>query len=74
MSHLSPSPAPGTPQTATKAYAVTAAGIVILVASAWVLDTGGTTAKELTSWVIQAVITSGLLGGLTWLVPNQAKR
>lgn len=74
MSHLPPSPAPGTPQTAAKAYVVTGVALVCFVALLWISDTGSVTPKELTSWVIQAVLASGLLGGAAWLTPNRRKR
>lgn len=76
MSHLRlpSSPAPGTPQTGTKAYVVTALALILYVAGQWVSDTGATTPKEVTSWCIQAVVLSGVLGSAAYLTPNRAKR
>lgn len=65
------SPTPGVDQTADKAYVVTAVALVVFVALLWIADTGGVTAKEFVSWVVQAIIASGLLGGAAWLTPNR---
>lgn len=67
------SPPPGTPQTATKAYAATAISFVTIVLSAWIADNGGVTAKEVGEWVLLGLVGSGITGGATWRIPNKAK-
>jgi hypothetical protein len=69
MSNLSP--APGTPQTPTKAYAATALAFLTVVLSAWIADDGGVTAKEIVAWIVSAAIGAGLTGGVTYKVQNK---
>lgn len=67
------SPAPGAPQSPTKAVAATVLAFVTIVAGAWISDDGGTTAKEVVSWVVMGLIGSGLTGGVTFQVRNKAR-
>lgn len=71
MSNLSP--APGTPQTPTKAYVATALAFLVVVAGLWINDDGGTTSKEIVSWIISGLIACGLTGGATYAVSNKPK-
>lgn len=71
MSNLSP--APGTPQTAYKAYAATALTCVVSFALFWVADEDPFTAKEVAEGVVGALIAGGLVGGTTLQVRNKAK-
>jgi hypothetical protein len=67
------SPAPGTPQTNTKAYVSGAVSGVIIVVSSWIADSPPATAKEWAAWIVAGVIGSGLTGAVTYKVPNRAK-
>lgn len=66
------SPAPGTPQTAYKAYAATALAFVTILVSAWIADDNGVTGQDVLGWVVAAVVGSGLTGGATFTVKNKA--
>ncbi len=64
------SPAPGTPQSPTKAYFATALTFLTIVVSAWIADDDGTTGKEIMTWVLSALVGSGLTGAVTYKVKN----
>lgn len=69
------SPAPGTPQTGYKAYAVAAAAIIVVIVQAYLNDDDGKfTSNEFLSALVTAVIASGILGGTAFVVKNKAKR
>lgn len=70
MSNLSP--APGTPQTGTKAYVATAATVVVAFVLVWVADEDPFTAKEAASAAVQALIAGGLVGIPTYAARNKA--
>lgn len=67
------SPAPGTPQTATKAYVATAISFVTTFVGVWVADTDPFTAKEVAQGLVTAAVASGLTGGATFVVKNRTK-
>lgn len=67
------SPAPGTPQTAFKAYAATAAGFVVTFVTFWIADTDPFTAKEVAQGLVTAAVSSGLVGTTAFAVKNRAK-
>ena len=68
-----PSPAPGTPQTATKAYVATALAFVTSFITFWIADVDPFTAKEVAQGLVLAAIGSGITGGTTLVVRNRAK-
>jgi hypothetical protein len=68
-----PSPAPGTPQTSTKAYVAAALTFVVLVLGSWIADDGGTSLKEFGEWVVAGIVGSGLVGVPVHLTRNKAK-
>jgi len=65
------SPAPGTPQTKTKAMVATALSFVTIVAAAWIADDGGVSGQEIIAWVVSGLVGSGLTGVATSQVPNK---
>lgn len=67
------SAAPGVPQTSTKAVVATVLAFLTILVSAWIADDGGASGQEILSWVISAVLGSGLTGGLTYQAKNVAK-
>jgi hypothetical protein len=67
------SAAPGTPQSPTKAIAATVLAFVTIFVSAWIADDNGATGQEILTWIISAVIGSGITGGATYQVKNKAK-
>lgn len=70
---LTPSPAPGTPQTGTKAIITAVGSAVLSFGMAWVIDTDPFTAKEAAAAGISAIVLGGGLGGITFWVPNSPK-
>lgn len=72
MSDLSP--APGTPQTATKAWWATGLTFAVAFVTFWVADDDPFTAKEAAQGVVSALIASGLVGGTAYQVPNRVKK
>lgn len=66
------SPAPGTPQTGTKAYVAAALAFAAIVLTQWISDDGGVTGKELASWILMGIVGSGLTGGVTYTTKNKA--
>jgi uncharacterized membrane protein YedE/YeeE len=69
MSNLSP--APGTPQTGTKAYLATGLTVVVAFVLLWVADKDPFTAKEAASAAVQALIGGGVVGVPTYLARNK---
>ena len=67
------SPAPGVPQTPYKAWAATALAFLTIFVSAWIADDGGTSGKEVMTWIISALVGSGLTGVTTFQVKNKPK-
>lgn len=67
------SPAPGTPQTAYKAYAAAALSFLALVLAYWIADAGSFTSKDLGEAILTALVGSGVTGGVTRYVRNAAK-
>jgi hypothetical protein len=65
------SPAPGTPQTPTKAVVSGIATGLVIFAGLWVNDEDPFTKKEAMEAFIQGVVGSGLIGGLTYAVRNR---
>lgn len=65
------SPAPGTPQTGTKAYVATVLAFLVLFVGQWIADTDPVTAKEVAAWLVYALIGSGLTGGATYITKNK---
>ena len=65
------SPNPGTPQTGTKAYVATALSGLVIFLGAWIADDGGVTGKEVASWVVMALVGSGVIGGATYRTKNK---
>lgn len=66
------SPAPGVPQTPYKAYAATVLAFVTIFVSAWIADDNGTNFQEVLTWVISALVGSGITGATTYQVKNKA--
>ena len=73
MSDYNDSPAPGVPQTATKAMVGTVLTFVTVVVSAWLADDNGASAQEVLSWVVSGLVACGLVGGAVFQVKNKAK-
>lgn len=71
MSNMSP--APGVPQTPTKAYTATALSVLATFGTAWVADVAPFTAKEAVASAIAALVAGGVIGGVTFLAKNKAK-
>lgn len=67
------SPAPGTPQTGTKAVVATAVSFVCAFVALWVADTGHFTPKEIAADIVASAIASGLTGGAAFVVKNKPK-
>lgn len=67
------SPAPGTPQTATKALVATVLTAVTVFVSAWIADDNGTSTQEVLSWIVSALVAAGVVGYPTYQVKNRAK-
>ncbi len=61
------------PKKPWKAYASTAASAVALFVAAWIADTDPFTAKEMGAAALGALVGSGIVGGLTYKVPNPVK-
>lgn len=68
-----PSPAPGTPQSAHKAYIATALTAIGTFVSFWIADVDPFTAKEIGQGCLLALIASGLTGGATFGVRNHRR-
>ena len=66
------SPAPGTPQTGTKAMVATGVAFLVIFVGSWIADTDPVTGKEVAQWIITALIGSGLTGGATYRTRNKA--
>lgn len=66
------SPNPGVPQTGTKAYVATALSGLVIFVGAWVADTDPVTGKEVASWIVMALVGSGVVGGATYRTKNKA--
>lgn len=66
-------PAPGTPQTATKALVGTVLTFLTVVAGAWIADDGGVSGQEVLTWIVSGLVACGLVGGAVFQVPNKAK-
>jgi hypothetical protein len=77
MTDLTPnsnlSPAPGTPQTPHKAVAAAVLAFLTILVSAWIADDNGASGQEILGWIVEAVIGSGLTGGVTFQVKNKPK-
>ena len=67
------SPAPGTPQTSTKAVVASVFSGVSTAVALWIADTPPVTSKEVVGWIIAGVVASGLAGGATYATKNKAK-
>jgi predicted TIM-barrel enzyme len=67
------SPAPGTPQTGTKAYVATALSAAAVFAGIWIKDTDPFTMKEAVQAVLTALVASGVVGIPTYYTRNKAK-
>lgn len=70
---MSGSPTPGTPQTATKSWVATALTFAATFGMFYVGDDDPFTRKEMVEGLISAGVLSGVIGGLTWAVPNKRK-
>lgn len=73
MSDTDLSPAPGTPQTPTKALVATVLTVVGAFLTAWIADDGGANFQEVLTWAISALVTGGVVGAGTFQVKNRAK-
>lgn len=67
------SAAPGVPQTPTKAVVATVLAFLTILVSAWIADDNGASGQEILSWVISALVGSGLTGGATYQAKNKRK-
>lgn len=67
------SPAPGTPQTATKAYVAAGLAALVTFVGIWVADADPFTLKEIAAGLVSAVVASGVIGVGAYYAPNQAK-
>lgn len=65
------SPAPGTPQTGTKAFVSTALSVLALFGMAWIADVDPFTAKEAVGAGIGALVSGGVIGVVTYKVKNK---
>lgn len=72
MSNLSP--APGTPQTPTKAFVSGALTFAAAFVSYWIADKDPFTAKEIGEAVLISAVASGVIGGGTFAVKNRPTR
>lgn len=64
------SPAPGTPQTGTKAYVASAISFLAIFVGIWVADVDPFTGKEVAAAIVTALIGSGITGGTAYAVKN----
>jgi hypothetical protein len=67
------SPAPGTPQTGTKAYVAAALSFVAAFVTYWIADVDPFTAKEVGEAALTGAVAAGLIGGGTFATKNTAK-
>jgi len=67
------SPAPGVPQTGTKAWVATGASAVVGFVLFWIADEDPFTAKEAAQGAVSALIGAGLVGAPTWAIRNRRK-
>lgn len=67
------SPAPGTPQTSTKAIAATVLTFITAFAGIWIADVDPFTSKEFVGALVTAAIGAGITGGVTRQVKNSRK-
>jgi len=74
MSPVVPSPAPGAPQTPTKAYVAALLAFLTSFALYYVADTGAFTVKEIVQGLVLALIASGITGVPTYVVRNKPLR
>ena len=65
------SPAPGVPQTATKAYASAALSFAAAFLAYWIADKDPFTAKEIGEAALTGAIAAGFVGGGTYKVKNR---
>lgn len=72
MSNLSP--APGVPQTGTKAYVAAALSFIVAFGVYWIADKDPFTAKDMGEAAISGLVASGLIGGSTYKVKNKPTR
>lgn len=72
MSNLSP--APGVPQTPTKAYVATILTFVASFVTYWIADKDPFTAKEIGEAAVTAAVAAGIIGGGTYGTKNRPKR
>lgn len=70
---MNDSPAPGTPQTPTKAWVATGLSFVAGVVGFWIADEDPFTAKEVAQACLTSGISCGIIGVGTWAVPNKRK-
>ena len=66
------SPDPGTPQTGKKAYVAAAGTAVVTFIGLWVADTDPFTIKEAAQAAVTSVVSSGIIGLLTYQTKNRA--
>lgn len=66
-------PAPGTPQTGTKAYVATALTFITTFVGVWIADTDPFTAKEVAGALVTAAVASGITGGATYVTANRVR-
>ncbi len=67
------SPAPGTPQSPTKAIVATVLAAAAAFVTYWVGDPGSFTAKDAGEAALAALFASGLVGGSTYAAKNTAR-
>jgi hypothetical protein len=67
------SPAPGTPQTGTKAVVAAVVSAVVAFIMYWVVDPGAFTGADVVEALVAAVLASGLTGVPTYVIPNRTK-
>jgi hypothetical protein len=65
------SPAPGTPQTKTKAIFAGATSFAAAFIGYWILDTDPFTLKEAGEGLLIAATAAGVIGGGTAAIPNK---
>ncbi len=71
---MTDSPAPGTPQTGTKALVATVLTAAAAFVVYWVADKDPFTAKDIGEAALSALVASGLTGAGTFGTQNRAKR